>query len=70
LLCFFFNSSAATGSYATVHTLSLRAALPIAGAQQPAALPQQTVAVVVLFAIQTEQICVVTFLHYHFSGFS
>jgi len=42
----------------------------MAGAQQTAALPQQTVAVVMAahFALQTDQICDVTFLHYHFLG--
>jgi hypothetical protein len=57
------------------HFSSLRMFLPfvftIGGAYQQAALTQQTVAVVMvaLFAIKTEQIGDVTFLHYHLSGF-
>jgi len=45
--------------------------LTIAGAHQLAAMTQQTVTVVMvaLFALQTDQIGDVTFLHYHLSGF-
>jgi hypothetical protein len=40
-------------------------------AEQPAALPQQTFAVVMVpvLALQIDQICDVAFFHYHFSGF-